>query len=40
MVVGIVMTTERDLLLFLAERLPNKMQWVLTRFGLTRKKTE
>lgn len=37
---GVVMTTEKELLLFLAHRLPYRMQAVLKRFGLVIEKVE
>ena len=36
----VVMTTERELLLFLANRLPNRMRGLLQRLGLVRGKVE
>ena len=40
MVVGVVMTTERELLLFLVNRLPNRIQRLLHRLGVITTKIE
>ena len=40
MVAGIVMTTEKELLLFIADRLPNRFQRLLQRLRVVAKKTD
>ena len=39
-VAGVVVTTERELLLLLAERLPVRLQGLLRRLGVVTTKTE